>query len=543
MSNLTIKARLLAALTVLSVALLVQAATGWISLGISNDGLRTVFNDRVVPLRDLKAVSDQYAVSIVDTVHKTRAGAMQPDAAARSVEGAMKDIKARWGAYRATFLTPEETVLADQVDKARGPADAAVAKLLGLLKEKDAAALAAFADKEMYAAVDPLTEAVGKLVDLQIAVAQQEFTRSDEAYGTSRLVLGATVLAGVITIGMAFWTVVVQVARPLTHTAEVTERLAKGELDTEIDGAERGDEIGTLARALKVFREAALENRRLAALEREEQERKRRRQEAVERQIAEFEAEVESALKTLAAAATELNATAEGMSATAEETARQTTVVASASEQATANVQTVASAAEELSSSVQEIARQVARSTTTASAAVETAARTDTTVAGLAEAAQRIGAVVQLIQEIASQTNLLALNATIEAARAGEAGKGFAVVASEVKSLANQTARATEEIKQQIAGIQSVTAGTVAAIGRIGGMIDRLSGISAQVAAAVEEQSATTAEVTRNITGVSEAARETGSAAREVGRIAGSINGYSGRLNTDIGGFLDSTKR
>ncbi|HYC03101.1 MAG TPA: methyl-accepting chemotaxis protein [Azospirillaceae bacterium] len=203
----------------------------------------------------------------------------------------------------------------------------------------------------------------------------------------------------------------------------------------------------------------------------------------------------------------------------------------------------VSAAAEQMSASIGEISERITEASRMAQEAVTEARATDRLVAGLSSTAAEVGKITEVIESIAKQTNLLALNATIEAARAGEAGKGFAVVASEVKSLANQTARATEEIKQQIAGIQSVTAGTVAAIGRIGGMIDRLSGISAQVAAAVEEQSATTAEVTRNITGVSEAARETGSAAREVGRIAGSINGYSGRLNTDIGGFLDSTKR
>jgi methyl-accepting chemotaxis protein len=203
----------------------------------------------------------------------------------------------------------------------------------------------------------------------------------------------------------------------------------------------------------------------------------------------------------------------------------------------------VSAAAEQMSASIGEISERITEASAMAQEAVTEARATDRLVAGLSSTAEEVGKITEVIESIAKQTNLLALNATIEAARAGEAGKGFAVVASEVKNLANQTAKATEEIKQQIAGIQSVTAGTVAAIGRIGGMIDRLSGISTQVAAAVEEQSATTAEVTRNITGVSDAARETGRAAREVGRIAGSINGYSGRLNTDIGDFLEGTKR
>lgn len=235
-------------------------------------------------------------------------------------------------------------------------------------------------------------------------------------------------------------------------------------------------------------------------------------------------------IKVVGSAATELQATAESMAATAEETSRQSQSVAAASEQATNNVNTVAAATEEMANSVAEIGRQVSQSATIAKRAVDEADRTNTTVSGLADAAQKIGDVVKLISDIASQTNLLALNATIEAARAGDAGKGFAVVASEVKSLANQTAKATEDIAAQIGGIQETTKGTVEAIKSISTTIAEISQIAAAIASAVEEQGAATQEISRNITeaaagtqevssnisGVNEAATETGRAAGEV---------------------------
>jgi methyl-accepting chemotaxis protein len=263
---------------------------------------------------------------------------------------------------------------------------------------------------------------------------------------------------------------------------------------------------------------------------------------------------VKDVVGIVASAASEMEASAQSMSATAEETNRQSTAVAAASEQAATNVQTVASAAEELSASIREIQQQMATSARIAQQAVEQVDRTDTTVTGLVQAADKIGEVVNLISDIASQTNLLALNATIEAARAGEAGKGFAVVASEVKNLANQTAKATEEIGQQIAAMQTATGDSVQAIRGIGATIKQISEVTTTVASAVEEQGAATQEISRNvqqasagtqevssnITGVSQAATQTGTAAGQVLSAARELAQQGQKLNTEIEAFLRS---
>ena len=263
---------------------------------------------------------------------------------------------------------------------------------------------------------------------------------------------------------------------------------------------------------------------------------------------------VKDVVGIVASAASEMEASAQSMSATAEETNRQSTAVAAASEQAATNVQTVASAAEELSASIREIQQQMTNSARIAQQAVEQVDRTDTTVTGLVQAADKIGEVVNLISDIASQTNLLALNATIEAARAGEAGKGFAVVASEVKNLANQTAKATEEIGQQIAAMQTATGDSVQAIRGIGETIKQISEVTTVVASAVEEQGAATQEISRNvqqasagtqevssnITGVSQAATQTGTAAGQVLNAARELAQQGQQLNTEIEAFLRS---
>ena len=265
-----------------------------------------------------------------------------------------------------------------------------------------------------------------------------------------------------------------------------------------------------------------------------------------------FEASVADVAGSVASASTQLTATARRMSGAADGTTRDAMAVAAAAEQASANVQTVAAAAEQLSASIREISAQVSRSRDLARAAAERAGATDTDVQRLAGTVHRIGEVVGLIRTIASQTNLLALNATIEAARAGNAGNGFAVVAGEVKSLADQTARATEEIVSQIGAVRSATDGAVAAIQAIGLSVDEVNEAMVIVASAVEEQNAATAEIARNveqasagtaevsarIVNVTRAAGETGSASGQVLAGAGELSDQSGRLGREISTFL-----
>jgi methyl-accepting chemotaxis protein len=308
----------------------------------------------------------------------------------------------------------------------------------------------------------------------------------------------ATLIAAVIAIGASL-SLGSLIARPVVEIAAVLRRLAGGELDIETPFAEQRDEIGAIAQALGVFKETALAATKLTAERERQREQQAQRAQHLAGLAGAFDHDVTGVLEAVAAAAATLHSTATTMADAAGQTSRQSAAAMTAAEQAAHNVNTVASAAEELASSVEEIGRQVALSTQVASRAVDESVRTNTTVKGLAEASQKISAVVALINDIASQTNLLALNATIEAARAGEAGKGFAVVASEVKSLATQTAQATEEIASQVSSMQQVTDQAVGAIEGIGTTIESMSKITTTIASAIEEQGAATSEISRNV--------------------------------------------
>jgi methyl-accepting chemotaxis protein len=346
------------------------------------------------------------------------------------------------------------------------------------------------------------------------------------------------------------------IARPISAMTGAMQTLAGGDKTVAIPATDRGDEIGSMAQAVQVFKDAMIKADEMAAAQERERAAKEARAKRIEEETRTFDKAVSGILETVSAASTELDSTASSMSATAEETSRQATAVAAASEQASTNVQTVASAAEELASSITEISRQVSQSTEIAGKAMAEATRTNTTVKSLAEAAQKIGAVVNLINEIASQTNLLALNATIEAARAGEAGKGFAVVASEVKSLANQTAKATEEIGSQIGAMQSVTGEAVTAIEGIGTVITQINEIATTIASAVEEQGAATQEIARNvqqasagtrdvsanISGVTQASGETGAAANQVLAASGELSKQADALKRQVESFLGQVR-
>jgi methyl-accepting chemotaxis protein len=374
----------------------------------------------------------------------------------------------------------------------------------------------------------------------------------DEALWRTIIYLCATALLFAIVIGVSRF-VRIAVRRLLGELTEVMQKVASGQLAVEVTNRDRGDEIGAMAQTVEVFKQNAIA---IQTMERERSEQKDRsavEKQATLNQLADaFEAEILRVINTVSTAAAQLQQNAKTMSSTASETDRQSKLVQDASEQAIGNVRTVADAAEELSKSIDEIGQQVSTATKVTSSAVTQVGSTTAMVEKLVSVVHRIGEIINLINAIASQTNLLALNATIEAARAGEAGRGFAVVASEVKSLAAQTAKATDEIASHIGAVQSGTNDVVSAIQAISSTIGEINNISATIAAAVTQQNATTAEIARNaeqaaggsrnvstnIGSVSRAAADTGRVANEMVQAAVELSQQAATLRRGADGFI-----
>jgi methyl-accepting chemotaxis protein len=476
----------------------------------------------------------------------------------KQLEGiAQKNMKAR-STYEAMINSPEERALYADWSKHWDDYKAIAAKVMELSR-KEAGHLPREALELNKQAIKIGSEAdaiMAKDIELNDKGAANDARAAEETYSSMLMWLAVIVGLAILSGAAVSFYVIRDISAGIASIVEPMQALGQGDLTAEVPHQGEKTEIGQMADALQIFKEALIAKRAADEAAAKDAEAKIERGRRVDGITREFEQMIGEIVNNVSSASSQLESSAGTLSSTASRGQELSTTVAAASEEASTNVQSVASATEELSSSVNEISRQVQESARMASSAVDQARSTTDRVGELSKAATRIGDVIELINTIAGQTNLLALNATIEAARAGEAGRGFAVVASEVKALAEQTAKATGEIGQQINGIQAATQDSVNAIKEISGTIEKLSEISSTIAAAVEEQGAATQEISRNvqqaaqgtqqvssnITDVQRGATETGSASSQVLAAAKTLSTDSGRLKSEVSKFLTNVR-
>ncbi|MFH3478363.1 methyl-accepting chemotaxis protein [Xanthobacter variabilis] len=490
-------------------------------------------------------------------------------------ENARKDIMRQVEEERARFykyLTALSTALSDPADRARleeirARFDTYMEQMASTVRTAEnvqdqevSEATAVLRDSALRgrAAAENVRKSVAALVGSLDQRMSESVVGAEAEYRKASMVMMAAAAIGIF-VALALGYVIGQygISRPIRHIVDVLQQIARGDFQTNVVGVDRADEVGEVARSALVFKRNGEEK---VQLEREAEEAKQRaeadKRASMARLAEGFEASVGGIVDIVSSAATELEASAQTLTASTEETSVQSSAMASASEQASANVETVAAAAEELAGSIAEIGRQVEESARMARNAAANADATASKMQSLSESATSIVAVVDLISAIAQQTNLLALNATIEAARAGDAGKGFAVVASEVKSLAEQTGKATQQIADQISAIQSSTRESVDAMAAINKSIDDINGVSSLIASAVTQQMAATGEIARNvqqaavgtkqvsenIESVSIAARDSGAASTQVLASAEELAKQAERLRGEVHSFLSNVR-
>jgi methyl-accepting chemotaxis protein len=537
--NLKTRTKLYSIVAFMSVVMIFVGGIGLFLAKTSNDGLDTVYKDRVICLQQLKVISDMYAVNIVDTSHKVRDGAVSWSDGRKNLDEARKRVADEWKEYTGTYLVPEEKKLVDETVPLMKSADDAIARLSGIIDGKDKEALTRFAATGLYPAIDPLTDKITKLTDLQLRVAKQEFEKSDAYYQKGKV--GLTIL--IIICGLLSAAIATLIIRGLLmelggephYVKEIARTVANGDLSVSVTVNPRDN--GSILYAMRTMVES----------------------------LRELVSQTVNISMNIASASSQLHATSDQIATGAEEVAAQTSTVATASEEMAstsaeiaANCTNAAESSKRTSESASTGAAVVQETIVGMGKIAERVKQTAATIDALGTRSEQIGEIIGTIEDIADQTNLLALNAAIEAARAGEQGRGFAVVADEVRALAERTTKATKEIGTMIKAIQSETREAVRSMeegvnevekGAVSSeksgeslreILDQINEVTMQInqiATAAEQQTATTSEITANIHQVTEVVSQSARGAEETSAAAAQLADQSQQLQTLVGKF------
>ena len=560
MSKLSIRIKIAAVITFMLVVMSGLGVLTVRSMGAINEHtveIATSWLQSVRVLGDLRADINLFRIGL--RAHVMAETAEEKEAAEKRLSGILESIGKDRRAYEPLITTEQERALYGEWSRAWDKYVNGVQEVLALSRKSIGRVpheASEMLNKSVATIARESDEMLRKDIDLNNAGADAATKNAAESFSLAFMIVASIILAAIVSgIAVGFY-LVRDVSSGIASIVRPMQALGDGNLDADVPHRGERTEIGAMADTLQVFKEALIAKRAADQAAARDAEAKIERGRKVDQITREFESVIGNIVETVSSASGQLENSADTLTSTASRAQELSTAVAAASEEASTNVQSVASATEELSSSIREISRQVQDSARMASEAVDQARATNDRVGELSRAASRIGDVVELINTIAGQTNLLALNATIEAARAGEAGRGFAVVAAEVKALAEQTAKATGEIGQQVSGIQSATQQSVGAIKGISDTIERLSEISSAIAAAVEEQGAATQEISRNvqqaaqgthevsanIADVQRGATATGSASSQVLSAAQTLSADSDRLRREVSQFLDSVR-